>query len=817
MTPLFVPPSELSSSDSESLDGHDDDIQEHGANEPDAQARQLEGAKHTDENAEQRDAVDEGAPAKEPDHGGILDLKAGGHAAVMTSALLEYYCVSRAAEILNAQPGSHGKYTRDSPEAQFLGKRLYTYKSQLLSTHGVLADGVQGEDWETTRQYYRETLDMLGTAVLEELEGLDLNAIQPHRRVIDRHATAGTIGFGGPLQQTEQSSSKAISTQKLPLAKRLTDGPQPDVNNDENIPPTFMNLIPRSVPETRQIGAFSPLSPQTYSQHLGISRYAVEFEEEAMIGKGAYGAVFRVKHHVDGQVYAVKKIPLSANRLQKLQDGGLRELDNILREIRTLARLEHQNIVRYYGAWAEYANSSTTQVQTEIPTSASAARGTRGLLSQRSATEGESLSFGIVFEESSKEDVKGELGHENVHGEESDHGIVFEELSESTSESEEDAPVLTAERFRDTRMSGTVEDASDDSRDGIPRYRGREDKDDDYKNDEDDSTENGDFDDEDDIETISRRFSLPDRQPPTSSGLDEDIFTDGMGGTRSNNLVGRPLTIGGEIPPITLHIQMSLHPLSLANYLNPGANGKYPRHCFHLIPSLKIFLGVVAGVQYLHSKGIIHRDLKPANIFLSTPELTIAADGARCPACEDDGCDNTCYTVPRIGDFGLVADISPCEDDDEKAGQPILIRPVGTEFYRPPVPAAKEDENGNIKAGMPIDESLDIFALGVILFELLYKLDTRMERQMVLSDLTCSRITMGGAPVRPKLPDDFDAKVDECVKKTRRSGTVNVGTGNLSKLISECILGMVEPDSKVRWTINQVRSALETVYASVAK
>ena len=68
--------------------------------------------------------------------------------------------------------------------------------------------------------------------------------------------------------------------------------------------------------------------------------------------------VYRVKHRLDNQVYAVKKIPLSTARLRRIQYRGMIEVDELLREPRTLARLDHPNIVRYHTVWLEYVNAS---------------------------------------------------------------------------------------------------------------------------------------------------------------------------------------------------------------------------------------------------------------------------------------------------------------------------------------------------------------------------------------------------------------------------------------------------------------------------
>jgi hypothetical protein len=94
-------------------------------------------------------------------------------------------------------------------------------------------------------------------------------------------------------------------------------------------------------------------------------------------------------------------------------------------------------------------------------------------------------------------------------------------------------------------------------------------------------------------------------------------------------------------------------------------------------PKAAFFLdGIVRGLSYLHERGIVHRDLKPANIFY------------------DDG-------YVKIGDYGLTKHISV----SRHSGQTVS---VGTVHYMAP-----EIGSGSYT------KAIDIYALGVILYEML--------------------------------------------------------------------------------------------------
>ncbi|KAI5958136.1 GCN2 [Candida margitis] len=78
------------------------------------------------------------------------------------------------------------------------------------------------------------------------------------------------------------------------------------------------------------------------SEPRGNSRYERDFEEIGRLGKGGFGDVVKARNRMEGTYYAIKKIKHRANKL-----------DSLLSEVLSLARLNHQYIVRYYGTWVE--------------------------------------------------------------------------------------------------------------------------------------------------------------------------------------------------------------------------------------------------------------------------------------------------------------------------------------------------------------------------------------------------------------------------------------------------------------------------------
>ncbi len=112
------------------------------------------------------------------------------------------------------------------------------------------------------------------------------------------------------------------------------------------------------------------------------------------------------------------------------------------------------------------------------------------------------------------------------------------------------------------------------------------------------------------------------------------------------------------------------------------------RHRLRTRERLDLFVQVCEGVQHAHQKGILHRDLKPSNVLVSL-------QGDR--------------PVPKIIDFGVAKATGPRLTD--KTIHTALGVLIGTPEYMSPEQAEL--------TGLDIDTRTDVYALGVMLYELL--------------------------------------------------------------------------------------------------
>ena len=103
---------------------------------------------------------------------------------------------------------------------------------------------------------------------------------------------------------------------------------------------------------------------------------------------------------------------------------------------------------------------------------------------------------------------------------------------------------------------------------------------------------------------------------------------------------------------------------------------------------LELFGHVCAAVQHAHQKGIIHRDIKPSNV------LVVSHDGT---------------PVVKVIDFGVAKAMG--QQLTDKTVYTDFLQFIGTPLYMSPEQAGQ--------SGLDVDTRTDVYALGVLLYELL--------------------------------------------------------------------------------------------------
>ncbi len=106
---------------------------------------------------------------------------------------------------------------------------------------------------------------------------------------------------------------------------------------------------------------------------------------------------------------------------------------------------------------------------------------------------------------------------------------------------------------------------------------------------------------------------------------------------------------------------------------------------------LRLFIQVCRAVQHAHQKGIIHRDLKPGNVLVTVQEGS--------------------EPVPKVIDFGVAKALETSLTDKTLFTR--FEQMIGTPAYMSP------EQAGTDAAATDIDTRADIYALGVLLYELL--------------------------------------------------------------------------------------------------
>ena len=150
-------------------------------------------------------------------------------------------------------------------------------------------------------------------------------------------------------------SSRHGATLTLPetTATSAPITPRPSAVATKTSPTTSPSLIARSKTLPTETLTSDDKTRQGADNIDGIplvqySRYTSEFTQGEPLGRGGFGTVFRVKNNLDEREYAIKKIKILS---QISVDGKVtkrysQKFHRVLREVKSLALLDHPNIVR---------------------------------------------------------------------------------------------------------------------------------------------------------------------------------------------------------------------------------------------------------------------------------------------------------------------------------------------------------------------------------------------------------------------------------------------------------------------------------------
>ena len=164
----------------------------------------------------------------------------------------------------------------------------------------------------------------------------------------------------------------------------------------------------------------------------------------------------------------------------------------------------------------------------------------------------------------------------------------------------------------------------------------------------------------------------------------------------------------------------------------------------------RIVMRLADAVQHAHQRGILHRDLKPSNVMI---------DGAAEEGLPANDRSQEKWPTPseiQITDFGLAKHL---DEDALNLTQSGSV--VGTPCYMSPEQAAGSEQ--------PVDETTDIYSLGVILYELLTEQVPHRESSF-LKTIKAVESEEAIAPhkLRSGIPRDLEAICLKCLEKNPR-------------------------------------------------
>ncbi|XP_045482611.1 eukaryotic translation initiation factor 2-alpha kinase-like isoform X2 [Harmonia axyridis] len=297
------------------------------------------------------------------------------------------------------------------------------------------------------------------------------------------------------------------------------------------------------------------------------SRYLNDFDTLQCLGKGGFGVVFQVRQKLEEWQYAVKRIRLPNEMSRR---------DRVLREVKALAKMEHQHIVRYFAAWVEHPPIGWTESfdsnfmsDNEMTSTYRRTQSVSIMIDKVEEEEEAPVSVDNSSYPASVDDLSVSKPAGNsldpICADSSDDFIVFENSNKQDSK---ELSATTLPSINSRELSATTLPSINSKELFLPSINSESQT------------------------THSKRKRMWKRLCKKSFSLD---------------IKPKP----NLDPPIFLYIQMQLcQKESLKDWL-------FKNETRDKVVVYDFFSQILSAVEYVHLKGCIHRDLKPGNIFFS--------------------------------------------------------------------------------------------------------------------------------------------------------------------------------------------------------
>lgn len=517
-------------------------------------------------------------------------------------------------------------------------------------------------------------------------------------------------GKAAPLaiNETRQNLSRLSQARDHPVSLQPSFGMRHAMSNSERLYALASQGIQRYTSHSSDEGGdYIP----------SMSRYQSDFIELGVLGRGGGGEVVKVQNRLDRRIYAIKKIILESEygvhaSTAVIQNRKLR------REVTTISRMTHKNIVRYYQAWVEC--------------------GVEALPTRDNQEDDESQSKGSSDEGGwwTKSPLK-VSSLPKVHTRRALETKAEVNDSETNETSERDVEAVS-QTITDSMFSGPAGALDSPLGDRVALE---------HENDFDFHSplmtglgfQNKMYDD-----LFHQGVRKPSTKPTEITSSSEEIVWDEESSMKIGNGAGKTI----------LYIQMEYCSTTLRKLIDDGETLKMEDN-----EKWRLIRQVLEALTYIHRRNIIHRDLKPGNIFLDKEgnirlgDFGLATRHKAGAKVEYDYDENP-YEVEYVNETGgylprLYGDPSisaayyyshsvPSSDGESMTGG------VGTMFYRAP---EQEGTSFRMKNENTYTVKADMFSLGVILFEMFHEpFNTYMERAEILVRLRGDDISSSNGP-----------------------------------------------------------------------